>query len=739
MSHEQSSNWLRRTLGAMVVVLGLLAGACDGNPVRLTPDGSIGPGCTGPGCGSTVGSCSSDGDCATGLVCDLTVYQCVQCRSQRDCLDTEFCKAGACAPDVCVQNTSSCVGNTIVTCLSDGSGIGSTVPCGTRQTCTMQGTTPACANWTCTPAAKSCQVGAEMVVTCDADGLHQTPAEDCGAKNQVCVSGACLPVVCTANTRFCSGRELHLCSAKGDSSTLSSTCSTSQYCDSATTSCKTQVCSPSQPACNGHLATTCTETGAGYVAGGLDCSTSGQVCVTGTCQALACVPSAKYCSAGTVRQCSSDGSTSSLYQTCSSTQFCDTTTNACKTQLCTPNQPACSTTTATLCNADGSGYQEGGVDCSISSQVCVSGTCKALACVPSAKYCSAGTVRQCSSDGSTSSLYQTCSSTQFCDTTTNACKTQLCTPNQPACSATTATLCNADGSGYQTGGVDCSTSSQVCVSGTCKALACVPSAKYCSAGTVRQCSSDGSTSSLYQTCSSTQYCDTATNACKTQLCTPNQPACNANSTTLCNADGSGYAGTAQSCGTLYCVAGNCQAAMFREDFEDGDFAGWQVGSGSYTRSVTTSTAAAGTTHSLVQTGGATSVQNGLTYTFANVKPTHIGWWVMQPTTTQDGAYFVLSSGSSSNYMAWIYLKDTGYIRIYDSDTQLAEVSYLANTWYHIELRNINWTTKVFDFYVNDVRVSAAFPFRSSSAVDITQLDLFNYDPGTAYWDEIVFD
>jgi hypothetical protein len=186
------------------------------------------------------------------------------------------------------------------------------------------------------------------------------------------------------------------------------------------------------------------------------------------------------------------------------------------------------------------------------------------------------------------------------------------------------------------------------------------------------------------------------------------------------------------------VAGNCQTAMFSENFEDGDFIGWQVGTTTYTRSVTTTTAAAGTTHSLVQTGGGTN-QTGLYYTFPNLKPTHVGWWVMQTVTTMNGSYFVLSSGTSSNYVAWVYLKDNGNIRIYDTDSQIAETSYLANTWYHIEMRNINWTAQVFDFYVNDVLISAAFPFRSSTAVDITRLDIYNFGTGTAYWDEIVFD
>jgi hypothetical protein len=53
------------------------------------------------------------------------------------------------------------------------------------------------------------------------------------------------------------------------------------------------------------------------------------------------------------------------------------------------------------------------------------------------------------------------------------------------------------------------------------------------------------------------------------------------------------------------------------------------------------------------------------------------------------------------------------------------------------MRNINWTTHTYDWYVNGAFVRAN-TFVNTAATDITRLDIFSYYPTTAYWDEIVF-
>jgi hypothetical protein len=221
----------------------------------------------------------------------------------------------------------------------------------------------------------------EKVISCSADGLTATAVTDCAAQMQVCVAGACAPVVCAAGKTYCDNNDVRTCSAKGDSSTLNTVCGTADYCDSTSSpaTCKPLVCTPNQPACSGQVATTCNSIGSGYVAGGVDCASSSQVCVQGACTNLACAPNAYYCNLGNVYHCSADGLSTTLYSTCTSTQYCDSSTSVatCKAQVCTPGQPACNGTVATTCNANGSGYSGTGTDCAASSLLCSSGACVA--------------------------------------------------------------------------------------------------------------------------------------------------------------------------------------------------------------------------------------------------------------------------------------------------------------------------------------------------------------------------
>lgn len=223
--------------------------------------------------------------------------------------------------------------------------------------------------------------------------------------------------------------------------------------------------------------------------------------------------------------------------------------------------------------------------------------------------------------------------------------------------------------------------------------------------------------------------------CKAQICSPNQPTCNGNSTATCNSDGSGYATTGASCGTQYCVSGVCQNALFQEDWEDGDYNGWTIGNdATYTvRGVTTAQAANSTAHSLIQTGGSTH-QQGLYRTLPNLKPTYVSWWVMPTTTTSYPGYFILTSGGSmSNYLFYAYFQSSGTITTSNSTT----TPYVANTWYHFEMRNINWSAHTFDWYINGALIYPGHTF-SGSYSSIGRIDLYNFNSGTAYWDEITF-
>src|SRR5262249_14833329 len=101
------------------------------------------------------------------------------------------------------------------------------------------------------------------------------------ASSQVCVAGACSAVVCPAGMRFCQGQELRQCTTKGDASSLTQTCTATQYCDKTALACKTQLCTPNQPGCSGNVMAMCNTDGSGFLSGGTLCDP--QVCVNGVC------------------------------------------------------------------------------------------------------------------------------------------------------------------------------------------------------------------------------------------------------------------------------------------------------------------------------------------------------------------------------------------------------------------------------------------------------------------------
>ncbi len=89
--------------------------------------------------------CASDNACVAGnQLCNRTLGACVDCTSDSQCDSLQYCNAGSCVKDVCAQGVGSCVGNAVVLCTANGSGIGAPVPCTGGKQCVKSGTTASC-------------------------------------------------------------------------------------------------------------------------------------------------------------------------------------------------------------------------------------------------------------------------------------------------------------------------------------------------------------------------------------------------------------------------------------------------------------------------------------------------------------------------------------------------------------------------------------------------------------------
>lgn len=189
------------------------------------------------------GGCTSDAACGAGnicldgtctdTVCEPGTTRCdgvflLQCDSRGasterfdctdQCVDAGFgcsCIQSECAPRSCTPDTGRCVGAGAQTCLPDGSGFDTLVPCLDGQTC-IGGQ---CLSSSCEPGTVSCS--GNVIVACSSAGLPE-PGTDCSETGALCIESggraSCQAPFCTPDGRRClSDTTVGVCDALGAS------------------------------------------------------------------------------------------------------------------------------------------------------------------------------------------------------------------------------------------------------------------------------------------------------------------------------------------------------------------------------------------------------------------------------------------------------------------------------------------------------------------------------------------
>jgi hypothetical protein len=173
--------------------------------------------------------------------------------------------------------------------------------------------------------------------------------------------------------------------------------------------------------------------------------------------------------------------------------------------------------------------------------------------------------------------------------------------------------------------------------------------------------------------------------------------------------------------------------IFADDFEDGDYDGWTDAGGWGTKEVTETTAAAATRHSYHEFDSSPGHFDGLYQVLGLVQPKYIGFHIRSGSATSADAYAVFRN-SSGLEVIWFLADSNG--RLYVNGDQ--SYPYAAETWYHIEFKNVDFNSKTFDYYVNGELIRSGISFRNASSVkDLYRLDICNYTYSSqAWWDEI---
>ncbi len=176
--------------------------------------------------------------------------------------------------------------------------------------------------------------------------------------------------------------------------------------------------------------------------------------------------------------------------------------------------------------------------------------------------------------------------------------------------------------------------------------------------------------------------------------------------------------------------------VFYDGFEEGNYNNWNTSFGSnYTRSVTSSTAAGGTTYSFKQTGGNRNHNDGIYKTFNNIRPGNISFYVRSSSNSSADGFFIVRD-QANRFIMYFYAHYNGYFVLYTGSNQYNYV-YQADRWYHIEFKNINWQTQRFEYYIDRNLISNNVPFRDSYYnMTLNRIDLYNWDYSTSWYDEI---
>ncbi len=194
---------------------------------------------------------------------------------------------------------------------------------------------------------------------------------------------------------------------------------------------------------------------------------------------------------------------------------------------------------------------------------------------------------------------------------------------------------------------------------------------------------------------------------------------------------SNFTGTVEISGLI----GTPAQQIFYDGFEDGNYSGWSVNSGTYARMVTNNTSAGGN-YSLTLIGGNSGHFDGMSHSLSNITPEVVTFHVRAGAADQAGAYVVLGQDPDVAHAAvFFYAKDNGQMGVFEDTVGFHAAPYVANQWYKVSLR-FNWADREVDYYRDDVLVEAGIRFRATNVTSLSNIYLYNFHNTQAWWDEI---
>lgn len=163
-------------------------------------------------------------------------------------------------------------------------------------------------------------------------------------------------------------------------------------------------------------------------------------------------------------------------------------------------------------------------------------------------------------------------------------------------------------------------------------------------------------------------------------------------------------------------------------------------------SVVTDTAAVGRRSLHYRDPWFAGFDNGMQRRFgAATQPRYVSYWVRPGSSTGTSGCFSLEDGYFDDYAkkwAWspiisILAEEGGKLSANGSLSGGDKtVPFTPKAWHHIELRNINWTTRTFDYWVNGSVIKTGIPFMGTGTQAVRAHIYNNTIQGESWWDEL---
>lgn len=120
-----------------------------------------------------------------------------------------------------------------------------------------------------------------------------------------------------------------------------------------------------------------------------------------------------------------------------------------------------------------------------------------------------------------------------------------------------------------------------------------------------------------------------------------------------------------------------------------------------------------------------------------IQPTYVQVYIKASYDDYNGGNFVVVGDGIS---LWSFFDSYGRIYIINNGSENYVRTYSPGSWYRLEFKNINYSTKRYDFYVNSVLYESSVSFANTSSTKAQQIWIWNDESASDFWyDEILIE